>query len=330
MKPSNQQPYFPHDANTRNKDRIIRLRMDHGPAGYGIYFMLLERLRNDDHFECELDYSVIAFDLDCDQEIIRSVINDYGLFEIIDDGQKFYSIELSEKMEFMQQSKQKRIEAARKAAECRWGKSVDKEVESSKLPESEETIVVENTSAEKNIVKAEENLKGIDYEVEEMNKDSEWCKELEEEFNISTSEIETRMEDFRKNCRRNGIKVHKNIVDAKRHFRSYLRKVLVQPEVNGRNSRNKNTLTNQLKRQEEERLRRNDELDKRDKLSQSSENYFRNQGYEPGTCTFLQVGDPEWKKNNQPPHPEWIGMFPGRETMEEVLSKLEIEKSNKS
>lgn len=309
---------------------MIRLRMDHGPAGYGIYFMLLERLRNDDHFECELDYGVLAFDLDCDQEMIRSVINDYGLFEIIDDGQKFYSIELTEKMEYMQQSKQKRIEAARKAAECRWGKSVDKEDES-KLQKVGEPVVVEKSLADKPIESAE-TVRGVDQEVEEMNKDTEWCKELEEEFNISASVIVVRMEDFRKNCRRNGIKVHKNIVDAKRHFRSYLRKVLEQPEVNGRNHVNKNNLdkkeTNQLKRLEEERLRRNDEFNKRDKLSQSSENYFRNQGYEPGNCTFLQVGDPEWKKNNQPPHPEWIGMFPGRETLEEVLSKLEIEKSN--
>lgn len=290
MKPSNQQPYFPHDANTRNKDKIIRLRMEHGPAGYGIYFMLLERLRNDDHFECELDYGVLAFDLDCDQEMIRSVINDYGLFEIIDDGQKFHSIDLTEKMEFMQQSKQKRIEAARKAAECRWGKSADKE-EGSKLPRVDETAVVENTSAEKPIERTE-SVKGIDYEVEEMNKDSEWCKELEEEFNISTSEIVTRLEDFRKNCRRNGIKVHKNIVDAKRHFRSYLRKVLEQPKLSGRNNGNKNTLdkkeTNQLKRLEEERLRRIDELDKRDKQSQSSENYFRNQDMNRALAPFFR------------------------------------------
>ena len=34
--------YFSHDSNARNDERILLLRMKHGAAGYGVYFMLLE------------------------------------------------------------------------------------------------------------------------------------------------------------------------------------------------------------------------------------------------------------------------------------------------
>ena len=31
--------YFPHDSNARNDERLVNVRMKHGPAGYGVYFM---------------------------------------------------------------------------------------------------------------------------------------------------------------------------------------------------------------------------------------------------------------------------------------------------
>ena len=33
--------YFSHDSNARNDERIIRLRMKYGAAGYGVFFMVL-------------------------------------------------------------------------------------------------------------------------------------------------------------------------------------------------------------------------------------------------------------------------------------------------
>lgn len=42
--------YFPHDSNARNSDKLIRLRMRHKAAGYGVYFMILERLREEPEY----------------------------------------------------------------------------------------------------------------------------------------------------------------------------------------------------------------------------------------------------------------------------------------
>ena len=36
--------YFSHDSNARNDEKILAVRMKYGAEGYGIYFMILERL----------------------------------------------------------------------------------------------------------------------------------------------------------------------------------------------------------------------------------------------------------------------------------------------
>lgn len=78
---------FSHDSNARNDARLLRLRMEHGPAGYGIYCMLLEMLA--ERAALTTDYAAIAFDLHVDAGLVRSVVEDYGLFEI--DGATFFS-----------------------------------------------------------------------------------------------------------------------------------------------------------------------------------------------------------------------------------------------
>ena len=42
--------YFPHDSNARNSDKLIPVRMKYGAEGYGIYFMILERLREEKNY----------------------------------------------------------------------------------------------------------------------------------------------------------------------------------------------------------------------------------------------------------------------------------------
>jgi hypothetical protein len=110
-------PYFSHDANARNDERIIRLRMRHGAAGYGVYFMLLERLREQSEFVASCDYDLIAFDLHVDSDLVKSVIEDFRLFDFADDdqGQRlFYSQSFMRRMQLTESRTQKRREAANK------------------------------------------------------------------------------------------------------------------------------------------------------------------------------------------------------------------------
>ena len=116
----NAQIYYPHSANARNEDNMVRLRLTHGVAGYGAYHMLLERLRLSEGYMCELDYDILSWDLDCSKELIRSVIYDFGLFEIINDGQMFSSKELNAYMRTMKQKAAERKAKAQAAANARW------------------------------------------------------------------------------------------------------------------------------------------------------------------------------------------------------------------
>lgn len=103
--------YFSHDSNARNDEKLIRLRIRHKAAGYGVYFMLLEILREKKDFLCPRDYNAIAYELREDAALVKSVVEDFGLFTFTEDGKCFYSESFLERME--------KVSAARRAAAIR-------------------------------------------------------------------------------------------------------------------------------------------------------------------------------------------------------------------
>lgn len=113
--------YFSHDADARNDEKIIRLRMRHGAEGYGIYFMILERLRGETDYMSVKDYNMIAFDLRVDSARVKSVVEDFGLFVFTEDGKYFYSESFLRRMELKDTVSRKRREAIAR----RWGRGVD-------------------------------------------------------------------------------------------------------------------------------------------------------------------------------------------------------------
>lgn len=114
--------YFPHDSNARNSDKLIRLRMRHKASGYGVFFMILERLREEPEYMSVKDYNMIAFDLREDASLIKSVIEDFGLFVFTEDGKYFYSESFKKRMGYKDDKSKKRSEAGKKGVAKRWGK----------------------------------------------------------------------------------------------------------------------------------------------------------------------------------------------------------------
>lgn len=112
--------YFSHDSNARNDERILLMRMKHGAAGYGVYFMLLERMREASDYMSAKDYNMIAFDLRVDASIVKSVVEDFGLFAFTEDGKRFYSESFSRRMGVKDALKKKQEEGGRRAMEKRW------------------------------------------------------------------------------------------------------------------------------------------------------------------------------------------------------------------
>lgn len=111
--------YFSHDSNARNDDKIIALRMKLGWEGYGLYWAIIERLRDNSEYTCVKDYNIIAFDLRTDAAKIKSIVEEFGLFAFTEDGKCFYSESLNKRMGLKNDLSKKRSEAATK----RWKKN---------------------------------------------------------------------------------------------------------------------------------------------------------------------------------------------------------------
>lgn len=112
--------YFSHDCDARNDERVTRLRIRYGAAGYGIYFMLLEILQAAPEYTLETDYKALAFDLRVPACRIKTIVEQSGLFVLIDDGKRFYSERLARDMGEQEKLEQRRAEAGRMGADARW------------------------------------------------------------------------------------------------------------------------------------------------------------------------------------------------------------------
>ncbi|KAA5532683.1 DUF4373 domain-containing protein [Taibaiella lutea] len=111
--------YFSHDSNARGDDKTVALRMKLGWEGYGLFWAIIEKLRECENYTSVCDYNVIAYDLRSDSAKIKSIINDFGLFSFTECGKCFYSESLKRRMDIKEEISQKRSQAAHE----RWNKS---------------------------------------------------------------------------------------------------------------------------------------------------------------------------------------------------------------
>ena len=126
--------YFSHDSNARNSDKLMKVRMKLGAEGYGIFFMLIERLREEEGYKSTIDYDTLAFDLRVEPEKVKQVVENYDLFKFTEDGKYFYSDSFNERMEMMDVRAQQRKSKAKKAAEARWNKQSEDTSNAQTLP----------------------------------------------------------------------------------------------------------------------------------------------------------------------------------------------------
>lgn len=84
--------YFPHFSNARHDRKLRRVRKELGVEGYGIYFMLLETLRDQEMFRYPIeDLDLLADEFGTSEQKIRTVICNYDLFQVIElDGKESF------------------------------------------------------------------------------------------------------------------------------------------------------------------------------------------------------------------------------------------------
>jgi hypothetical protein len=111
--------YFPHFCNARHDRKIRRPRKELGTEGYGIYFMLLETLREQQDLMYPLeDLDLLAEEFDVSEAKVRVAICNYGLFEI-DEEEKFFSPKMLVYLEPYFKMKEQRKIAGQKSADKR-------------------------------------------------------------------------------------------------------------------------------------------------------------------------------------------------------------------
>ena len=112
--------YFTHDYNARTDDKIKTLIRKHGMNGYGLFWCIIEDLYNNAN-ALRPDYDGIAYDLRTESALVKSIVNDFGLFKFDNEG-CFFSESISRRLKKSTEIS----EQNRKNAIVRWKKEKQK------------------------------------------------------------------------------------------------------------------------------------------------------------------------------------------------------------
>ena len=109
--------YFSHDSNANRDPKILKLRSKHGWQGYGIYWAVIETLREQENFNWKAsDKQLLSFCFGGDEALVAEVVDtclEVGLLAI-DDDDNIHSESLTRRMEMKNKVSEKRRAAGRK------------------------------------------------------------------------------------------------------------------------------------------------------------------------------------------------------------------------
>jgi hypothetical protein len=208
--------YFSHDANAKDDPKILQLRMEMGWEGYGLFWALIEMLRNEPDHRMRTHYKSIAFALHTQEDSIKKLINDFDLFAI--EGEYFWSESLLKRMEM----KESKSEKARQSAKKRWNQENDAnamrthsdgnanamQLKESKVKESKVNILTEESHNEI---------------FRKLWASSIWLEGIAIKNKVTKEEVQKHLNDFRLECiLKDELKVDEK--DAKNHFINWMKR----------------------------------------------------------------------------------------------------------
>lgn len=144
--------YFSHDGNARNDEKLLAVRMRLGAEGYAIYFMILEKLLESTNYISIKDYNILAFDFRVGADKVKTVVEEFGLFEFTEDKKHFYSPSFIDRMKPLDNMREQRRVAGLKSAEKR-AKSTKVEQNSTVV----ERVLGENSTKESKVKESKVN-----------------------------------------------------------------------------------------------------------------------------------------------------------------------------
>lgn len=118
----------------RTADQVLSMRIQEGSAGYGVYVMLLELLRDAENRRLVFNPRHLAFAMnEPDVELVRRVVQDYGLFNL-DDQERITSPWLEAQMAEYDAKKAAAVAAGKRGAARRYGKVADESSGEDRVP----------------------------------------------------------------------------------------------------------------------------------------------------------------------------------------------------
>ena len=112
--------YFSHDSNAKDDPKCVMLIEQLGPEGYGIYWILIETLRDQPSYKYPIALiPAIARRYNTTAEKMKTVVGNYGLFTV--DENDFFSLSLMKRMELYEYKREIARAAGRKSAQKRLG-----------------------------------------------------------------------------------------------------------------------------------------------------------------------------------------------------------------
>jgi len=116
--------YFPHFSNSKDEYKCSNLIEDLGLEGYGIFWVLLEVLRDQPNYKYPLNLiPTIARKYNTKYEVIEKVINNYDLFSIV--GDLFYSKSFYNQMKEINRIRERQSAGGKEGNRIRYKKLKD-------------------------------------------------------------------------------------------------------------------------------------------------------------------------------------------------------------
>ena len=168
--------YFSHDANASRDKRMVNLRRKHGWAACGIFWAIIECLRETKTFTMPLELvEDMLYDLRIDDENGREVFEAFfevGLLKR--DGEKMWSESLLQRMGKMLDVSEKRSEAGRKGALAR--------IQKNRCVSKDSSQAVDERNGAKEHGEQPEveppTISAADGKIRDMSDSAKWCDAL--------------------------------------------------------------------------------------------------------------------------------------------------------
>jgi hypothetical protein len=211
--------YFSHDSNAKDDPKILQLRMELGWEGYGLFWALIELLRNESDYRMRTHYKSIAFALQTQEDTIKKLINDFDLFVI--DEQCFWSESLLKRMEL----KEERSEKARESAKKRWNQNNDANAMRTHSEGNADAMQLKERKG-KEIILSEESHNEI---FRKLWTSTIWLEGIAMKNKATIDQVRNHLNDFRQEMiLTEKLKVDEK--DAKEHFVNWIKRGNPIPE----------------------------------------------------------------------------------------------------